>query len=152
MTGMDTKKVLLVVGDPAIRSTLASALRAGGYGVFEAGAGMEALERASLDRPGLVLVDLGLDDEIDGWTLIKHLGDSPRTETIPVVAVSESGADGDLKRASMVGCRALVLQGDPAAAVAAARAVLGEPTTPVPPETPPGVMRRRYGSRPVSAA
>ena len=151
-TRMHTKKVLVVASDSKLRSTLAEALRSGGYGVFEAASGMEALERAGLDAPDLVLVDVHLDDAMDGWTTVKLLSESPRTESMPVVVVSDSERGGDLKRAALLGCRALVQENDPAAAVAAARAVLGAPQTDVPPETPPGVIRRRYRRRPVSTA
>jgi two-component system cell cycle response regulator DivK len=149
---MYTKTVLVVVEDADVRATLVDALRSSGYGVFEASAGMKAVESASLHRPDLVLMDLDLKDGPDGWTTIKFLSDSARTESIPVVVLSERTRDGDLRRAALLGCRALVAKTDPAAAVAASRAVLGPPRGDVAPETPKGVIRRRYRRSPVSAA
>lgn len=149
---MYTKRVLVVTSDPHVRTNLAAALRGGGYGVFEAGNAIDALERAGLDAPGLVLVDVNLSGEPDGWTLVKLLSDSPRTEDIPVVLLSDTVTEGDLRKASLLGCRGVVQDTDPAATVAAARSVLGEPRTDVAPETPPGVLRRRYGGGPISAA
>ncbi len=149
---MYTKTVLVVVEDADVRATLADALRSSGYGVFEARGGMEAVETSSLQGPDLVLIDLDLEDGVDGWTAVKFLGESARTESIPVVVLSEGNRDGDLRRAALLGCRALVARTDPAAAVAAARAVLGAPMADVAPETPSGVIRRRYRRRPVSAA
>ena len=84
---MYRKTVLVVVADDDARAGLVQALTQVGYGTFEAGNGMDALERASLDQPGLIFVDLGLDDGMDGWTTVKFLSDSPRTEAIPVVVL-----------------------------------------------------------------
>jgi DNA-binding response OmpR family regulator len=57
-----TGPVLLVEDDAAVRRTLEWTLEAEGIAVSAAGTGRVALELAASQRPGLVLLDIGLPD------------------------------------------------------------------------------------------
>jgi two-component system KDP operon response regulator KdpE len=62
-------KLLVVDDEPAIRRLLGTALSRAGYAVVEAGTAREALAAVAIDKPGAVLLDLGLPDR-DGLELV----------------------------------------------------------------------------------
>lgn len=77
-------KILVVDDEPAIRTLLRSTLARAGYQAVEAGSAKEALASAAIDKPDLVLLDLGLPDR-DGLELIGAL----RGEAgVPLIVVS----------------------------------------------------------------
>ena len=64
---------ILVVDDEAqIRKLLRVALSAHGYEVEEVGTGNEAIVRATMCKPDLLIVDLGLPD-MDGKQVVKEI-------------------------------------------------------------------------------
>ena len=66
-----TKPVVLVVDDEVqIRRLLQLTLESDGYKVVKAETGEEGIRRAAMDRPELVLLDLGLPD-MDGTAVLK---------------------------------------------------------------------------------
>jgi two-component system KDP operon response regulator KdpE len=92
---------LLVVDDEApIRRLIRTALERGGYRVVEAATAQEGLNAIGIDRPDLVLLDLGLPDR-DGLEIIPQLKRagaaviivSAREATAPKVAALDLGAD-----------------------------------------------------------
>lgn len=77
-------KILIVDDEVAIRTLLKSMLARGGYQAIEAGSAKEALASASIDRPDLILLDLGLPDR-DGLELVGPL----RGEAgVPLIVIS----------------------------------------------------------------
>lgn len=78
-------KVLVVDDEPQIRTLLRATLTRAGYSVVEAGTGREALNAKSIDKPDLVLLDLGLPDR-DGLELVTLLRNEPRTALIVISA------------------------------------------------------------------
>lgn len=78
-------KVLIVEDEPQIRSLLKATLGRAGYQVLEAGNAREALNAKSIDKPDLVLLDLGLPDR-DGLELVAALRAEQRSAIIVVSA------------------------------------------------------------------
>src|SRR5438105_12505141 len=78
-------KVLVVDDEPQIRTLLRATLTRAGYAVVEAASGREALNAKSIDKPDLVLLDLGLPDR-DGLELVTLLRQDPRAALIVVSA------------------------------------------------------------------
>jgi two-component system KDP operon response regulator KdpE len=78
-------KVLVVDDEPQIRTLLKATLSRAGYSVVEAATGREALTAKSIDKPDLVLLDLGLPDR-DGLELVALLRQEPRAALIVVSA------------------------------------------------------------------
>lgn len=77
-------KILVVDDEPSIRTLLKSTLARAGYAVVEAATAREAATAAQIDKPDLVLLDLGLPDR-DGLEIIALLrGDGG----LPVIVVS----------------------------------------------------------------
>ncbi len=94
-------KILIVDDEPQIRALLRAALGRAGYRVVEAANAREALSARAIDRPDLVLLDLGLPDR-DGLELVEALrGEtglgllivSAREESEQKVAALDLGAD-----------------------------------------------------------
>jgi two-component system KDP operon response regulator KdpE len=61
--------ILIVDDEPAIRRLLHASLARAGYHVVEAGSARETLAALHIDKPEIVLLDLGLPDR-DGLELI----------------------------------------------------------------------------------
>lgn len=66
---MSQARILIVDDEAAIRRLLRGALQRDGHAVLEAGDGRAALSAVDIDRPDLVLLDLGLPDR-DGLELV----------------------------------------------------------------------------------
>lgn len=93
--------ILVVDDEPHIRTLLRTTLVRNGYRVIEAANGREALNAKAIDRPDLILLDLGLPDR-DGLELVAALRGEPasrlivlsaRDQTEQKVAALDLGAD-----------------------------------------------------------
>jgi len=83
--------LVLIVDDNEQNAKLArDVLRAAGLRTIEADSGAEALRRASVDRPDVILLDIRLPD-LDGPDVARRLKGDPRTAHIPVVAMTSLG-------------------------------------------------------------
>ncbi|MBC7986747.1 MAG: response regulator [Sphingomonadaceae bacterium] len=98
---MSTAHTILIVDDePQIRTLLRATLTRAGYAVVEAASARACLAAVSIDRPDLVLLDLGLPDR-DGLELFGLLREakakvivvSAREGTAQKVAALDLGAD-----------------------------------------------------------
>jgi two-component system, OmpR family, KDP operon response regulator KdpE len=98
---MAVSKILIVDDDKHIRVLLKATLARAGYAVVEAASAREALNAKAIDKPDLVLLDLGLPDR-DGLALVPALRADPacpvivvsaRDETEQKVAALDLGAD-----------------------------------------------------------
>ena len=78
-------KILVIDDEPQIRTLLKVTLGRAGYAVTEAATAREALNAKSIDRPDLILLDLGLPDR-DGLELVTALRAEPRSALIVVSA------------------------------------------------------------------
>jgi two-component system KDP operon response regulator KdpE len=80
-----TPKILIVDDEPQIRTLLKATLGRAGYSLVEAANAREALSAKAIDKPDLVLLDLGLPDR-DGLELIQLLRADPRAALIVISA------------------------------------------------------------------
>jgi len=82
---MSQAATLLVIEDePQIRKFLRISLASQGYKVIEAGTGSDGLAQAALNKPDLVVLDLGLPD-MDGQQVLRELRE---WSTVPVMVLS----------------------------------------------------------------
>jgi two-component system KDP operon response regulator KdpE len=77
-------KILVVDDEPTIRTLLRSTLARADYAVVEAASAKEAVASVAIDKPDLVLLDLGLPDR-DGLEMIAAMRGAAGT---PVIVVS----------------------------------------------------------------
>ena len=85
--GMRPQQVLVVDDSPDIRELWRVWLNFWGFAVQEAGNGAEAVHKAQLNPPDLILMDLWM-PVLDGVEATKQLKDDARTAHVPVVALS----------------------------------------------------------------
>jgi DNA-binding response OmpR family regulator len=81
------KKILIVDDEDDILHFLELVLREKGYEVSTASGGHEALTKAQVDRPDLVLLDIMM-PQMDGWEVLKLLRVDEATRAIPVAMLS----------------------------------------------------------------
>ena len=81
------KKILVVDDEDDILHFLELVLREKGYEVVTASGGHEALTKAQLERPDLVLLDIMM-PQMDGWEVLKLLRVDEETSDIPVAMLS----------------------------------------------------------------
>ncbi|HEY9074912.1 MAG TPA: response regulator transcription factor [Anaerolineaceae bacterium] len=79
------KKILLIDDDALLRRSLAFNLEQNGYSVQTAASAEDGLKRATLDRPDLVLLDIGLPG-MDGLEALRHLRDLVNAPVIMLTA------------------------------------------------------------------
>jgi DNA-binding response OmpR family regulator len=84
---MSKKKILIVDDEDDILHFLELVLREKGYEVVTASGGHEALTKAQVDRPDLVLLDIMM-PQMDGWEVLKLLRVDEGTSQIPVAMLS----------------------------------------------------------------
>ena len=90
---------ILVVEDNALNLKLIrDVLQVAGYEVVEATTGEQGIALALERRPDLILMDLQLPG-IDGSEALRSIRGDPRTQAIPVVAVSAFAMKADRERA-----------------------------------------------------
>ena len=87
----DKVQVLVVDDEVQIRRFLRISLEAGGYHVYEAGTGKEAILIAAKVRPDLLILDLGLPD-LNGIEVVKQVREWTKT---PIIILSVRDADSD---------------------------------------------------------
>lgn len=78
-------------------------LERAGYDVFLAVNGRDGVDAARLQKPDLILMDLGM-PEMDGWTASRKLKSDESTKSIPLYALSAHTLPQDRKRAMQAGC------------------------------------------------
>jgi len=83
--------ILVVDDELQIRRFLRISLEANGYVVDEAGTGQDAIVKSALQRPDLIILDLGLPD-MDGLEMLKRLREWSQ---IPVIILSVRDSDRD---------------------------------------------------------
>ncbi len=85
---------ILVVDDNADMRTYLASLLGGSYQVELAVDGVDALTRAAVQPPDLVLTDVMM-PQLDGFGLVQQLRNSPQTADVPVIMISaRAGEDG----------------------------------------------------------
>ena len=85
---MSAGATVLVVDDEVdLLFTIALSLELAGYRVVKAASGEEALEVAAAESPDAIVLDLRLPD-IDGWEVIRRLGEVGSFPRTPVVLLS----------------------------------------------------------------
>lgn len=84
-------KVLIVDDEPQIRRFLRASLQSHDYTVLEAENGKEAVKACTVQKPDLLILDLGLPD-MDGQDVIKLVRE---WSTIPIIVLSIRSDDAD---------------------------------------------------------
>jgi two-component system, cell cycle response regulator DivK len=103
VTAALNKTVLLVEDNPHNRKIFSGMLAHAGFHVVEAEDGNQALAQAVAANPDLILMDLSIPG-VDGWEVTRRLKADPKTQPIPIVALTAHAMRGDEERARQAGC------------------------------------------------
>ncbi len=85
-----SRKVLLVEDEDALRRVLKDLLEREGFTVFEAADGVKALDEIDRANPDIVVLDLNL-PRLDGYGVLSHLRARPTTADLPVIVLTAKG-------------------------------------------------------------
>jgi PAS domain S-box-containing protein len=94
-------KVLVVDDDRDTRDLLQTALEQRGFSVVLTSSGKRALTLARQEQPHLILLDLKLPG-MDGYEVLQRLKNLPETAEIPVVVITGSLTDEELKQQKLL--------------------------------------------------
>ncbi|GAP94308.1 response regulator [Leptolyngbya sp. NIES-2104] len=95
--------ILLVEDNEINRDMLRRRLERKGYQVIIAVNGAEGVTKAQSDQPDLVLMDLHL-PILDGWEATRQIKANPKTQQIPVIALTADAIAGEREKAIAAGC------------------------------------------------
>jgi CheY-like chemotaxis protein len=95
--------ILVVEDDPMIRDVLSRYLEIKGYHVITATDGTQGLQRARVERPDLIVMDMGL-PVLNGWQATHRIRSMPATRAIPIIALTAFAMKEDRSRCLAVGC------------------------------------------------
>jgi len=99
---------VLVIDDVATnRAVVVDMLGQIGFDMIEAASGQEALDKAQVKRPSLVLTDIVM-HEMDGLETMRRLRLLPDFAGVPIIAISASPTGGDERRSLSAGADAFV--------------------------------------------
>jgi CheY-like chemotaxis protein len=90
-------RILIADDRPSSRELLRLVLERSGYEVIEAEDGEQAVERARMENPDLILLDLQM-PVLDGYGVLAALRSEARFLNLPVLALTASAMRGDRER------------------------------------------------------
>jgi CheY-like chemotaxis protein len=99
-------RILVVEDQDSIRRMIEALVQARGYQVTAVSSGAKAIDVALTDAPDIVLLDLNLPGQYDGFDVCQRLRDEPTTRSVPVVIISAMDDDESRARATAAGATA----------------------------------------------
>lgn len=81
------KRLMIVDDDPLILEIPQMSLEMAGWSVICAGGGEDAVERAAVEKPDAILMDVMMPG-MDGPTSCRHIAANPETAHIPVILLT----------------------------------------------------------------
>lgn len=99
-------RILVVEDQDSIRRMIEALVQARGYEVTAVSSGAKAIDVALTDPPDIVLLDLNLPGQYDGFDVCQRLRSDAVTRLVPVVIISAMDDDESRARASAAGATA----------------------------------------------
>ena len=99
---MARSKVLLIEDNDEVRENVSDILELAGYEALTAADGKEGIKVAISQRPDAILCDIMMPD-LDGYGVLKILGEREDTSTIPFIFVTAKSEQEDLRRGMNLG-------------------------------------------------
>lgn len=90
----ENKRLLLIDDDPNLILLVKDYLEFRGYDVITAENGREALTVLEAETPDMIICDVMM-PEMDGYSLVEHVRQDPKTNWIPVLFLSAKGQSQD---------------------------------------------------------
>jgi CheY-like chemotaxis protein len=99
-------RILVVEDQDSIRRMIEALVQARGYEVTAVSSGAKAIDVAMTNPPDIVLLDLNLPGQYDGFDVCQRLRSDPATRVVPVVIISAMDDDESRARATAAGATA----------------------------------------------
>lgn len=96
-------RILVVEDDEMNRDSLTRLLRRRGYEMLTACDGLEGVMVGQSEMPDLILMDMSL-PVLDGWEATRRLKAAPKTQAIPIIALTAHAMAADRDKALAAGC------------------------------------------------
>jgi DNA-binding response OmpR family regulator len=97
---MGDNRILVVDDDPKLVRLVREVLTATGYEVLATGSGEQAIELAALEQPDLVLLDITLSGQVDGYEVASRLHEF---SDIPIIMLTAKVRESDMMHGFEVG-------------------------------------------------
>ena len=95
-------KVLIVEDDASARRLIEFTLQQEGFEVVTAGNGKEGLERAQIEQPDVIILDVMM-PVMGGYEACLRLKEIPTTSHIPIIILTAKGEEADRAYSTMAG-------------------------------------------------
>ncbi|MGA7194418.1 MAG: response regulator transcription factor [Anaerolineales bacterium] len=102
-------KILIAEDEPDIRDLVAFTLRFAGYEVVAANNGEEAVQKASVEFPDLILMDVRM-PRMTGYDACRAMKANPELKDIPVVFLSAKGQESEIQTGLEAGAEEYLLK------------------------------------------
>jgi DNA-binding response OmpR family regulator len=103
------KKILVAEDEPDIRGLIVFSLQYAGFTVVEASNGEDAVDKASKEKPDLILLDVRM-PKMTGYEACQALKAQSSTKDIPVVFLSARGQESEIKHGLELGAEEYILK------------------------------------------
>lgn len=100
-------KILIVEDSPSELELMSHYLQDSGYNVIKAAGAKEAMEKAVLENPDVIVTDVVM-PEMSGFELCRYLKKNPITEKVPIVICSSKNLEIDRLWAMKQGANAYI--------------------------------------------
>jgi PAS domain S-box-containing protein len=101
--GREGVKVLIVEDQPDNLFLFKEALRPGGYAIYTATNGQEAVEVAQREKPDIILMDIQMPG-MDGYETTRRIQAIPEMAAVPIIALTARAMKGEKEKAIEEGC------------------------------------------------
>jgi two-component system alkaline phosphatase synthesis response regulator PhoP len=103
-------KILIAEDERDIRELVTFSLKGlGGFEVVQAANGAEAVERARVESPDLILMDVRM-PKMTGYEACKKLKEFDNTRNIPVIFLSAKGQESEIQQGLAAGAEEYILK------------------------------------------
>ena len=99
-------RILICEDQDSIRRMIEALVEARGYKVTAVPSGTKAIDIAMTDAPDIVLLDLMLPGQYDGFEVCRRLRSDPSTKDVPVVIISALDDEDSRSKAAAAGANA----------------------------------------------
>ena len=85
---MDKKRILIVDDDPDITEAMTVVLESKGYKVAGAANSAEAMKQLQQNRPDLIILDVMMDTQSEGFVFSRQIKSNSKTKNIPILMIT----------------------------------------------------------------
>jgi len=108
---MKKSKVLIIEDDRFLLKLYADKLQREGFEVLSSLTGEEGLNKVSVEKPDLIILDLILPGK-NGFEVLSELKLNPGTKDIPVIILTNLGQEADIKKGLELGADTYLVKTD----------------------------------------